>query len=229
MTNEAAQPNGGLPVPDWQEALDELERTLRDASWAITRLRHALQEGTPTVRPKRPGRATGPSAAEADGAHDAPPLARPAKSVPASEAEQAPPGDDGSSGRSTFERLWDRIERERMEKEPAEAAGGTEQVRGLGLLPQQYLMTVEDRESRVDLVPLNRALLNAAVMDDVSLVSYANGVPVISVRVHGELDLDKLQKAVATAMDRDCEVIPQENNKLFLRLKSRASQGTEHE
>jgi hypothetical protein len=228
MRNEAARPNGGLPVPDWQEALDELERSLRDASWAITLLRRALEEDAPAVRPMRPVRADRPPPADEDGAYDVPALARPAKVVPAPEAGEALPADDGSYGRSTFERLWDRIELERMEKEPAEAASGAE-VRGLDLLPQQYLMTVEDRESRVDLVPLHRALLNVAVMEDVSLVSYANGVPVISVRLQGELDLDRLQKAVATAMDRDCEVIQQENNKLFLRLTSRANPEAEHE
>ena len=225
MRNEAAQPTGGLPAPNWQDALDELERAIRDASWAITLLKHSLQgEASPARARPEP---LPPPAQDDDDDVYVPALAEPQAvaapaapmaAAPTAPAEQ-PPGDD-SYGRSTFERLWDRIERERMEKEPGEAAAQGEPLRGLDLLPQQYLMTVEDRETRVDLVPLHRALLSIAGMDDVSLVTYANGVPVISIRVQGELDLDKLQNAVGLGMDRECEVIPQENNKLFIRLRA---------
>lgn len=155
-------------------------------------------------------------------------MARPAKVVRPPEPVIATDGDEPVAGdagsRTTFERLWDRIEREHVEKEPGAATDDGEAPRGLDLLPQQYLMTIEDRESRVDLVPLHRALLNIAGMDDVSLVTYANGVPVISIRLQGEIDLKKLEKAVATSMDRECEVIPQENNKLFLRLRPRTNE-----
>jgi hypothetical protein len=213
MRNDAVQPTGGLPAPSWQDALEELERALRDASWAITLLKRSLQEedSPPRARPEPL-----PPAPHVDDDDD---VYVPAPPSPiAAAAPDEPPGDD-SYGRSTFERLWDRIERERMEKEPGDAAAQSEPLRGLDLLPQQYLMTVEDRESRVDLVPLHRALLSIAGMDDVSLVTYANGVPVISIRVQGELDLEKLQDAIAMGMDRECEVIPQENNKLFIRLR----------
>ena len=231
MRNDAAP--GGLSEPGWQDALDELERALRDASWAITLLRRALEQGgPPAVRPMRAPQdeEPRPRRKSADPAYDVPAMARPAKVVPPPEPEpeehemaSAPAGDDAGTP-TTFERLWDRIEREHVEKDPAGAAADGESPRGLDLLPQQYLMTIEDRESRVDLVPLHRALLNIAGMDDVSLVTYANGVPVISIRLQGELDLQKLEKAVATSMDRECEVIPQENNKLFLRLRPRTSE-----
>lgn len=226
MRNDAAP--GGLSAPGWQDALEELERALRDASWAITLLKRALEEGPPAIRPIRPPQADEeprPRRKSADPAYEVPAMARPAKVVrppEPEEPEETPVEDAGSA--TTFERLWDRIERERIEKEPGAAAAGKEELRGLDLLPQQYLMTIEDRESRVDLVPLHRALLNIAGMDDVSLVSYANGVPVISIRVQGEINLEKLERAVATSMDRECEVIPQENNKLFLRLRSRTSE-----
>lgn len=216
MRNDAAQPTSGLPAPSWQDALDELERALRDASWAITLLKRSLQEETAPPRARPEPLPPTPQDDDDDDVY-VPALATPAPIAPVAPDEE-PPGDD-SYGRSTFERLWDRIERERMEKEPGEAVVQSEPLRGLDLLPQQYLMTVEDRESRVDLVPLHRALLSIAGMDDVSLVTYANGVPVISIRVHGELDLEKLQDAVAMGMDRECEVIPQENNKLFIRLR----------
>ena len=213
MRNDAAQSTGGLPAPSWQDALEELERALRDASWAITLLKRSLQEEDSPPRARPEALPPAPLVDDDDDVYvPAPP------SPIAAAAPDEPPGDD-SYGRSTFERLWDRIERERMEKEPGDAAVQSEPLRGLDLLPQQYLMTVEDRESRVDLVPLHRALLSIAGMDDVSLVTYANGVPVISIRVQGELDLEKLQDAIAMGMDRECEVIPQENNKLFIRLR----------
>jgi hypothetical protein len=216
MRNEAAQPTGGLPAPSWQDALDELERALRDASWAITLLKRSLLEENAAPPRQRPSSLPPPP--EDDDDVYVPAFAAPAAAAPAPPSEEQAPADD-SYGRSTFERLWDRIERERMEKAPGEGAVQSEPLRGLDLLPQQYLMTVEDRESRVDLVPLHRALLSIAGMDDVTLVTYANGVPVISIRVQGELDLEKLQNAVALGMDRECEVIPQENNKLFIRLR----------
>ena len=224
MRNDAAP--GGLSAPDWQDALDELERALRDASWAITLLRRSLEGDAPDVRPLRPPppEEPRPRRQAAETAYEVPAMARPAKVVrPPEPAPEELSADDAGS-RTTFERLWDRIERERLEKEPGAEGAAAEEVRGLDLLPQQYLMTIEDRESRVDLVPLHRALLNIAGMDDVSLVSYANGVPVISIRVQGEIDLEKLEKAVAISMDRECEVIPQENNKLFLRLRPNKSE-----
>ena len=90
--------------------------------------------------------------------------------------------------------------------------------RGLDLLPKEYLMTIEDRDARVDLTTLQRGLLTLAPMEDIRLVTYAKGVPVISLRVEGELDLERLSEAVGNAIGRRCEVIPQDGTKLFLRL-----------
>ena len=84
-----------------------------------------------------------------------------------------------------------------------------------------YLVTAEDRDQKVDLIALHRALLTLVPVEDINLVSFANQVPLISVRSQGELDLDKLRDAVATALDRDCEVIVHDNGRLFLRLQPR--------
>ena len=73
----------------------------------------------------------------------------------------------------------------------------------------------------MDLVPLHRALMGVEGVEEVSLVSYANGVPVISLQAEGELDLEQLDSAVGRAMDRQCEVIPQDNGKLYLRMQAR--------
>lgn len=189
----------GQPSPaEWQQALDELERDLRAALGSIDLLRRSVDGGPATPEPA----AVAPSDLE-------PELGVPAKA---------------SAGISAFERFWERGADAEPERE-AVAEEHPTGPRGLDLLPKQYLMTVEDRERNVDLVPLHRALLSLAKMEDISLVSCANGTPVVSLRVVGELDQAKLQEAVSTALDQDCEVIPQDTGRLFLRLSSREGQG----
>jgi hypothetical protein len=62
-------------------------------------------------------------------------------------------------------------------------------------------------------------------VQEVSLVSFANGVPVVSLRTDRELDMDRMRGSVETAMDRECEVIPQDNGRVYLRLKPVADRG----
>lgn len=198
--SQAAAVDDASQRPEWQQALDELERSLGDASRAIALLRRSL---------------------EGDGEEARPAAVAPAhRRTPAPPPEPAAPAED-TGGRSAFERLWDRVEHERLEKQGERLPEPLLERRGLDLLPQQYLMTVEDRERQVDLVPLHRALLGLAKMEDITLVSFANGVPVISLRVEGELDLGRLVEAVSAATDQRCEVIPQDTNRLHLRLHSR--------
>lgn len=189
----------GQPSPaEWQQALDELERNLRAALGSIDLLRRSLNGGP--AAPKLA--AVAPSDLE------------PEPGIPAK----------SSAGVSAFERFWKRDADAEPEREDVTEEPSTE-PRGLDLLPKQYLMTVEDRERNVDLVPLHRALLSLAKMEDISLVSCANGTPVVSLRVVGELDQAKLQEAVSTALDQECEVIPQDTGRLFVRLSPREGQG----
>lgn len=183
----------------WQHALDELEQSLRQAVRAISSLRDNLADPGGAPPPTAP-----PSAAD---------WPEPAPSVPV--------GDPEHRARSTFERLWERIELERRERAEGPPVVEEPVRRGVDLLPQQYLMTVEDREGKVDLIPLHRALLGLVPMENIALLSFANGVPVISLRVVGGLDLERLGSAVSGAMDRLCEVIQQDNGRLYLRLKAR--------
>lgn len=183
---QAAAPVDAPQPPGWQQALDDLERSLSEASHAVTRLRRCL---------------AGDEGATGDAA----------QGLPAK----------GEAGRSAFDRLWDRIESEHESKDGEPPAEPSAERRGLDLLPQHYLITVEDRDGSVDLVPLHRALMGVKGVEEISLVSYANGVPVISVQAEGELDLEQLDSAVGKAMDRQCEVIPQENGKLYLRMQAR--------
>lgn len=198
---QAAATDDASQRPGWQQALDDLERGLRAASNASALLRRSLEGGDSESRS-----AGAPSQTTA---------------TPAPPPEPVAPAEDGA-GRSAFERLWDRIEHERMEKQGENPPEPSSARQGLELLPHQYLMTVEDRDSKVDLVPLHRALLSLAGIGDVSLVSFTNGVPVVSLSMEGELDLEQLREAVSTAMDRQCEVIPQDNDRLYLRLMSQS-------
>ncbi|MEX1254664.1 MAG: hypothetical protein WEE64_10015 [Dehalococcoidia bacterium] len=223
MTKESLEgASGDNAAPSaWQQALEELEWSLRQATRAVMLLRDSLAadggEPAPATSTKpvpEPARAPEPQVelASATGA--------------ANDDQSTPPVQTPGT-RETFDRLWDRIERERMERAAEPAQEGPQPLgrRGIDLLPKQYLMTVEDREGSVDLVPLHRALLTMPGVEEISLISYANGVPVISVRTEGELDLELLGENVGMSMDRLCEVIPQENGKVYLRMKAREEQG----
>ena len=204
--------DGASPAPGWQRALDDLERSLRDAGHAVTLLRRSLEgDGLPA----RPAEAapTGASARPAGAAPTGAEAPAPAP-APATSAEDP-------AALSAFERVWDRIEREKGAKQDEPPSEPPSERRGLDLLPQQYLLTVEDREGEVDLASLHRAVLSLERIEEFSLVSYANGVPVISLRVAGELDLEQLSGVVARAMDRQCEAIPRDNGRLYLRMTAR--------
>lgn len=125
-----------------------------------------------------------------------------------------------------FDRLWERLESEKTERPAAEAAPQAASLaeRVAALLPQQYMLTIEDGDRAVDLVQLHRALLRLAKPDDISLVSYANGTPVVSLRIAGELDLDKLTEAISETMDQDCE-LSQQDSRIRMRVLSRDRQG----
>ncbi len=190
-------------LAEWGETLDELEQNLRAAVRAFESLRAGMSGSSPAHLQVVEPQAAPPS--------------------PLAEADQPVVANGPNDGAyAPFERLWERLEQERGEKQKPEEK---EELHGLDLLPRQYLMTVEDRESTVDLVPLHRALQGLTGVQEVSLVSFANGVPVVSIRTDRELNLEQLGSAVGLAMDRECEVIPQENGRTFLRLKPVADRG----
>ena len=234
----AFEEHSNSPAADWREALDTLERSLREALQAIAVLRRSLEGHAPEARTpasaspeiELPQPRTEPApirefTARAEQEAQAA-AARPAEAGAGASGEGSlggPPAEQASL--AAFERVWARLEQERLARGQESAEEEPAAPRGLALLPRQYLITVEDRESKVDLVPLHRALLGLLGIEDVSLVSFANGVPVISVRVTGELDLDQLSETVAVSMDRRCEVIQHDSGRLFLRLTPRDDQG----
>ncbi len=202
MGNDQKPPQGAPASGEaLKDALDELEQGLRSAFRAIERMRDVLVASAPA-----------PEAAEA------PPL-RLVPKAPEVEAAAEPPPARDADPYTPFERLWERMEHERVERQRQEAAGEPER-RGLDLLPQLYLVTVEDRERRVDLVPLHRALLGVPGIEEITLVSFANGVPVVSLRAKHEIDLEQLRNAVQSTLKKDCELIPQDSGRVYLRLTS---------
>lgn len=136
------------------------------------------------------------------------------------DAEASPaeiPGVPGK-GPGNFDRVWERLNRER-EGRSEEGAESKPEPRGLEGLLKEYRMTIEDRDGTpVDLVPLHRALMVFASSDDISLAGYAKGTAIVGLRTEGELDLDRLASVIGAATMRHCEVIPQDQGKLFLRL-----------
>ena len=199
---QAAAPVDAPQPPGWEQALDDVERRLSEVNDAVTRLRRCLAGDDGVV---------GGDVATVDVA---------TVDVATVDVAQGPPA-KGEAGRSAFDRLWNRIESEQESKDEEPPAEPAEERRGLDLLPKRYLITVEDRDGSVDLVPLHRALMGVDGVEEISLVSYANGVPVISLQAEGELDLEQLDSVVGKAMDRQCEVIPQDNGKLYLRMQAR--------
>jgi hypothetical protein len=196
---EETAPQLQAEAPLLAEMLDELEHNLRSAVRTLEQLRSGLGGSAP------------PTLQVIQQQPEAP-----------AEPEHILLGNNGGGAHAPFERLWERLEQERLEKQqPPEEV----EVRGLDLLPRQYLMSVEDRERAVDLIPLHRALQKLTGVQEVSLVSFANGVPVVALRTDRELDLDQMRSSVETAMDRQCEVIPQDNGRVYLRLKPAADRG----
>jgi len=139
------------------------------------------------------------------------------------EAAQTP--EPVTESNEAFERLWQRLDHEKTGRGAEASPELSERLHGLELLPKRYLVTIEDRERPVDLVPLHRALLGLAKEDEMDLVSCANGTPVVSIRTTGELDPDALGEAVANGMGQACEVIPQGEERIFLRLSTKAPEG----
>ena len=213
LKSERAAPSEPAAVPDDPEA-GEKSQGLADFQRVWARLER--ERGEPS-----------PARAEQDD------LSKPSDASEPSAPDEEPAADEKSERLAEFQRVWQRLERDREEpsaagsehgepSEPSEPISPSEpgEPHGLKLLPSDYLMTIEDRDTSVDLITLQRGLLNLAPMENIKLVTYAKGIPVISLRFEGELDIEQLGEAVGNATGRRCEVIPQDGNKLFLRLTS---------
>jgi hypothetical protein len=90
--------------------------------------------------------------------------------------------------------------------------------RGLDLLPRTYRITVEDKRRGVDLVPLHRALLSMDGVRDMALLSYNNGVAIVSLEMAGELDPDALAHSVSEAMSREARTEVHNEHTMVVKL-----------
>ncbi|HYM15182.1 MAG TPA: hypothetical protein VEZ14_06450 [Dehalococcoidia bacterium] len=90
--------------------------------------------------------------------------------------------------------------------------------RGFDLLPRSYRVTVEDKRRGVDLVPLHRALLAMEGVRDMSLLSYSNGVAIISIELVHELAPELLRQAVSRAMSRGASVEVHNDTTMVVKL-----------
>ncbi|MBF6600112.1 MAG: hypothetical protein IVW36_06355 [Dehalococcoidia bacterium] len=97
-------------------------------------------------------------------------------------------------------------------------AAAVETRRGFDLLPRSYRITVEDKRRGVDLVPLHRALLGMDGVRDMSLLSYNNGVAIVSLETVNDLDPSLLERAVGRAMSRRATVETHNERTLVVKL-----------
>ncbi len=93
-----------------------------------------------------------------------------------------------------------------------------DQRRGFDLLPRTYRITVEDKRRGVDLVPLHRALLAMDGVRDMSLLSYNNGVAIVSLETVSDIDTGVLERSVARAMSRPATVETHNDRTLVVKL-----------
>ncbi len=193
---------GVVDTQPWQAALARLEEEVADLRGALAALTARVEGGLTT--PSGAGRGT-PMMDESDDDWEETPALR---AMPA-----GPP-------RPAIFR--DAVARAPVEPQPIVDAGDVEidtrplpeppppirveQKRGLDLLPRTYRITVEDKRRGVDLVPLHRALLGMENVRDMSLLSFANGVAIVSLETVDELDPHALEQSVSHAMSRPARV-----------------------
>lgn len=78
--------------------------------------------------------------------------------------------------------------------------------RNIDLLPRTYRITVEDKRRGVDLVPLHRALLGIEGVRDMSLLSYNNGIAIVSLEATRDIEPETVREAVSHAMSREARI-----------------------
>jgi len=103
--------------------------------------------------------------------------------------------------------------------EPLPPIHAAEPKRGLDLLPRTYRITVEDKRRGVDLVPLHRALLGMDGVRDMSLLSYNNGIAIVSLETVDSLDPEALEAAVSRAMARPAHVEVHNDHTMVVKLE----------
>jgi hypothetical protein len=180
----------------------ELAQSVAQLRQELDETKHALDALTARFDAiQTPGTATEETVANTGGEWYDPPALP--KAAPAFVHDAAPQG--GGNERPATHEERERVIDTRPIPKPLPPLHA-EPKRGLDLLPRTYRITVEDKRRGVDLVPLHRALLGMDGVRDMSLLSYSNGVAIVSLEVLHELNPETLGRAVARAMSRETKV-----------------------
>jgi len=93
-----------------------------------------------------------------------------------------------------------------------------EPKRSLDLLPRTYRITVEDKRRGVDLVPLHRALLSIDGVRDMSLLSYNNGIAMVSLEATTDIEPEVVRQSVSRAMAREARIETNNEQAMVVKL-----------
>lgn len=199
------------------DALASIERSLSATAASLTAAVQRLEALLPLFERQSPGpraAASAPSpAAEDDAWDDAPQISRLPLSPPRPTILRDP-----SPLTATAEHLVDADVIDTRPLPKPLPPLHVEPKRGLDLLPRTYRITVEDKRRGVDLVPLHRALLSMDGVKDMSLLSYNNGVAIVSLETSGEIEPDTLGEFVSRAMSRDAKVEQHNEHTMVVKL-----------
>jgi len=230
----------------WTDALRSVEHSINEAAESIRLLRSMLQQMAPILRglggleealgafidqPRR--QAEAPPVADMRA-----PLGFPERGVEAEAAGPAaiPPAVEGGH----LSREWQAMRRKPGARERAQQP---EEVEGPWMMPTgpsrpapkpvtlvpddapapyAYRVTVEDRKNSVELMQLHAALTSIAVVRNLSLLNYVNGIASISLESTDELQPVDIENALHKFMKRDCTIVPHESNTFLVHLGDRA-------
>ncbi len=201
----------------WEQAVADLRRELSETQQELRALARRLDEAEAQTNAVRPDVVAPPVANDGDDDwDDAPQLPR----IPIGQTPRPAIFYDPSPQTATAEHL--QPEPDAVIDSPALPKPllplHAEPKRGLDLLPRTYRITVEDKRRGVDLVPLHRALLGMDGVRDMSLLSYSNGVAIVSIEMVDELDPGALEGAVARAMSRSAKVEVHNDTTMVVKL-----------
>lgn len=84
--------------------------------------------------------------------------------------------------------------------------------------PYAYRVTVEDRKNSVELMQLHQALTSIAVVRNLALLNYVNGIASISLESTDELQPVELENALHKVMKRDCTIVLHDSNTFLVQL-----------
>jgi len=227
-------------IAAWTEALRSVERSINEAAEAIRFLRATLRQMAPLLHSLG-------GLEEALHSFDAQPRqaetqafeeARPAPSLQYDEEAGAEPPLTHRDDTALIEREWP-LQRRKATPPPKERAPKWDEPESQWVpqagpprpvpkpvtlvpddtpAPYAYKVTIEDRKSPIELLPLHRALTSIPSVRNLSLLNYVNGVASLSLETMEEIQPSELENAVKKVMKRSCSVVPHESNVILIQV-----------